>query len=140
MLFLLLFLVIHASKWLFSLGVNPNIYIYIYIYIYKITISLSHEVGQNQKGRLWVHETPILEVFLWPSLRTHLTWQMTPRDLGNIYTTGNSCRDTLLYGTWQWNYLSIFTCWWKSVLFGTSNFGTLNIRWYSAIRKRLFLS
>ena len=32
---------------------------------------------------------------MWPSLRTHLSWQMTPRDLRNIHNTRNSCRDAL---------------------------------------------
>ena len=32
---------------------------------------------------------------MWPSLRTHLSKQMTPSDLENIYTTRYSCRDTL---------------------------------------------
>ena len=32
---------------------------------------------------------------MWPSLRTNLSKQMTPRDLRNIHTTGNSCRDAL---------------------------------------------
>ena len=32
---------------------------------------------------------------MWPSLRTHLLWKMTPRDLRNVHTTGNSCRDAL---------------------------------------------
>ena len=30
---------------------------------------------------------------MWPSLRTHLLEQMTPRDFRNIHTTGNSCRN-----------------------------------------------
>ena len=36
---------------------------------------------------------------------------MTPRDLGNIHTTGNGCRDTLPCTTSHKNYLGIFTCW-----------------------------
>ena len=32
---------------------------------------------------------------MWSSLRTHLSQQMTPRDLRNIHTTGISCRDAL---------------------------------------------
>ena len=32
---------------------------------------------------------------MWPSQRTHLSYQMTPRDLSNNRTTVNSCRDAL---------------------------------------------
>ena len=43
--------------------------------------------------RLW--DTNPRSNFLWPSLRTHLSYQMTRRELRNIYSTGNSCRDAL---------------------------------------------
>ena len=63
--------------------------------------------------------------------------------LGNFWKLTTSlpcCWDTLPCGTWQWNCLSVFTCWWKSLLFATSKFGILNIRWYGVIIKHLFLS
>ena len=34
-----------------------------------------------------------LKWFLWPTMRTHVSQQMTRRDLRNIHTTRNSCRD-----------------------------------------------
>ena len=37
------------------------------------------------------------------------------------------------------NYPSIFTCWWRSLLFATSLFGLITIRWHSTTRKHLFL-
>ena len=63
--------------------------------------------------------------------------------LGNFWKLTTSlpcCWDTLPCRTWQWNCLSVFTCWWKSLLFATSKFGILNIRWYGVIIKHLFLS
>ena len=50
---------------------------------------------------------------------------MTPRDLRNNHTTGNSCRDTLQCATWHKNYLSIFTCWWRSLLVATPSLVSL---------------
>ena len=40
--------------------------------------------------------------------------------------------------TSHWNYLSIFTSWWTSLLFATSKFDLLTIRRQSATRKHLF--
>ena len=47
---------------------------------------------------------------------------MTPRDLRNIHSTENSCRDILSCMTWRSNYPSIFTCWWRNLLVLTFNF------------------
>ena len=69
-----------------------------------------------------------LKWFLWPSLRTHLSEQMTPRHLGNIHFVGNSCRDTLACTSWHWNYPGIFTCWYRSLLVAACKFGLLTIR------------
>ena len=59
---------------------------------------------------------------------------MTPRDLRNIHTTGNSCRDALLCMNMalklpQYFYLLMVT---------TPKFGLLTIRRHSATRKHLF--
>ena len=62
---------------------------------------------------------------------------MTPRDLRNIHTTENSCKDALpcanmaLKLPWYFYLLSL--------LVATSNFGLLTIRRHSATRKHLFL-
>ena len=68
----------------------------------------------------------------WPSLRTHLLQQMTPKDLKNIHTTGNSCRGTLPWESWHYNCSSIFTCGWRSLLVATSKFGLITVRQHSA--------
>ena len=47
---------------------------------------------------------------------------MTPRDLKNIPTTGNSCRGKLQCVNWHSNYPSIITCQWRSLLVATSKF------------------
>ena len=64
---------------------------------------------------------------------------MTPWDLGNIYTTRNSCRNTLPHVTWHSNY-HIFICWEGSLLVATSKFSLLTIKQHSATRKYLFRS
>ena len=62
---------------------------------------------------------------------------MTPKDLRNIHTTGNSSRDALPCATIAL-YPSIFICWWRNLLFATSKFGLLAIRQHSVTRKYLF--
>ena len=50
---------------------------------------------------------------------------MTTRDLRNMHTTRNSCRDALPCMNMA---DGIFTCWWRSLLVTTSKFGLLTIR------------
>ena len=64
---------------------------------------------------------------------------MTPRDLKNIHTIRNSCRDTRPCVAWHQHYSSIFTCRRRRLLVATSKFSLLNIRWHSVTRKHLFL-
>ena len=66
---------------------------YILLMIWPWFIEL--KTGQKQKGRLWVHETPILEVSFVTLTENSSFVTVTPRDLRNICTTRNSCRDTL---------------------------------------------
>ena len=66
----------------------------------------------KQKGRSWVHETTILEVIF-------------------VTLTDKSPAVTIdIQGPQKW---------WRSLLFTTSKFGLLSIRWPSATRKLLFL-
>ena len=39
---------------------------------------------------------------MWTSLSTHLSLQMTPRELRNVHNTRNSCRNTLPCATWHY--------------------------------------
>ena len=77
---------------------------------------------------------------MWPSLRTALSWQMIPRNLRNICTTRNNCRDALPCGNIALKLPPIFTCWWRSLLVATSKFGLLTIRQYGATRKHQTVS
>ena len=66
---------------------------------------------------------------------------MTPRDLGNISNTEIAVETHFYVGHGN-ETMSVFlpadgkACY----LLATSNFGILNIGWYSAIRKHLFFS
>ena len=61
---------------------------------------------QNEQNQLKIHfryrkisckfmRHRSLKKFLWPSLRTHLSQQMTHKDLRNFQTNANNCKDTL---------------------------------------------
>ena len=57
--------------------------------------SLSLNWGKNRKVGWECMRHQSLKYFVWPSLRTHLSKQMTLTDFRNICTTGNSCRGAL---------------------------------------------
>ena len=87
-------------------------------------------------GRLWVHETPTLEVIF-----VALTDKWHPEIL-EISTTPEIAVETHFYVGHGNETISVFlpADGKASYLLATSNFGILNIGWYSAIRKHLFLS
>ena len=87
--------------------------------------------GKNQNGRLRLDERLMCFVtyLLWPSMRTHLLQQMTPRNLGYIHSTKNSYRDTLPCAPWNKNYPNNFTCWQRILLVATFKFVLLTIWW-----------
>ena len=113
--------------------------LYPFDYMTKWLYFIELKIGQRQKGRLWVHETSILEVILDPHWELICCNKWHPRTSRNIHTTRNRCRDIPPCATWHWNYPSIFTCWWRSHLVTTSKFDLLTIRQCSATRKHLFL-
>ena len=62
---------------------------------------------------------------------------MTPRDLRNIHTTGNSCRGAHSCADMAQKLSWYFTCWWRSILVVASKFGLLTMRQHSATIKHL---
>ena len=86
---------------------------------------------------IWVHETPILEV-IFVTLTENSSVIMTPRDLTNIHTTGNSCRDALPCANMALKLSWYFTCWWRSLLVAASKFGLLTMRRHNATIQHLF--
>ena len=81
------------------------------------------KVGQKQKGRSWVHETPILEVI---SVTLTLNPYVVINDTQGVIGTHFHLRHL------HWNYPGIFTYWWRSLLIATSKFDFLDIRRHSA--------
>ena len=63
---------------------------------------------------------------------------MTPRDLRNIHTIRNSCKEALLCPKMAPKLPIIFTCLWRCLLVATFKFGLLTITQYSATQKQLF--
>ena len=64
---------------------------------------------------------------------------MTPMDLRNIHTTGNSCRDAFPCVNMALKLPRYFYLLMEKPLVATSKFGLLTIKWHSATRKHLFL-
>ena len=60
---------------------------------------------------------------------------MTPRDLRNIHTTGNSCRDALPCTNMALKLPQYFYLLMESLLVAPSTFGLLTIKQHSATRK-----